>query len=341
MTRFTPRRALALTVVATACLAATPVSAAEVVPSKLHDKAVTKVKADGHAAKMSLGATGSANSSSNVVGAAEGTSVQIGVLLQGSSVMTSGQHEVQTEGKVQHTQTRTPVMDSFVKSTDVVELQSTWTYRMGDAIKIGPFARLKLGTQLLGSVDLRPNSVTVKKTLLDGTVQTKQVAAEVATSTTGSFEPLLLTETAGLFVDPLDSKPLTLKLKLGAGGQEIIARNGFALTGYDAETETVSLKQLDTSTQVGGEFEVQATGVISDNTSWTAKANFFAPVYSTSAQNLKGMDALQTDIAAALSIKLSTWAKLDYVFNVKRVPLIVQDWQVQHGLMLTTGFNLL
>jgi len=194
---------------------------------------------------------------------------------------------------------------------------------------------------MIGSVDIRPTAVTVEKTMLDGTVQTKQSDPEVATTTTGAFEPLILTETFGVFIDPLAEKALTLKLKAGAGAQQIIARNGFALTKYDKDKALVQLKQLDTSIQAGGEFELQANGELTKTVAWKAKANFFQPLYSTSEQKLEGLDALQTDFAAALSVKLAKWAKLDYVFNVKRQPLVLERWQVQHGLLLTTGFNLL
>jgi len=332
---------IALCCLSSLTLSAGVSAAAEVVPEKLRGKTLALKKQDTHVSKLTLGATGSANSAANVVGAQDGSTIQVGVLLQGDSKLTRGQHVIETTGKIQHAQTRTPVMDSFIKSADVVELQSTWMYHFGNKAKVGPFARLKGATQMIGSVDIRPTAVTVEKTMLDGTVQTKQSDPEVATTTTGAFEPLILTETFGVFIDPLAEKALTLKLKAGAGAQQIIARNGFALTKYDKDKALVQLKQLDTSIQAGGEFELQANGELTKTVAWKAKANFFQPLYSTSEQKLEGLDALQTDFAAALSVKLAKWAKLDYVFNVKRQPLVLERWQVQHGLLLTTGFNLL
>ena len=332
------RAALVAALVAT--LLAPSVMADEVVPEALRAAALKKRK-DGHKGKLTVGATGSANSSSNVVGAADGTSVQIGILVQGSSKLTSGQHTIETEGRLQHAQTRTPVLPVFVKSTDVLEGQSTWMYSLASIPWIGPFARLKLSTQAFSSEDVRPGDVTVEREAVDGTKTTEQVTAETPTPTTSFFEPLILNQTAGMFANPISRKKLTLKAKLGAGAQQIIARDGYAVASFDDKTKTVKLRQLETSLQAGGEFELQAEGAISDNTSWTAKANFFQPLYSNATRKLSGLDALQTDVSAALSVKLSSWAKLDYVLNVRRIPLVLEEWQVQHGLMLTTGFNLL
>jgi len=314
---------------------------AKVVDEKMRSKVLAKKGKPSHSKKLTLGATGSANSSDNVVGAANGTTMQIGILLAGEHKYVDGKHAVETAGKIQHARTRTPLLDAFVKSADVFELQSTWMYAMNDSPPFGPFARVKAASQVFNSVDVRATKVTVKKTAVDGTVSSEDVGAEIATPTTNAFEPLILTETAGLFANPISVKVFTLKAKLGAGAQQIIARDGYTVTGYDKDSKTVSLKQIETSGQAGGEFELDAAGQLSQTVAWAARAAWFMPLYSSAIQQLEGMDALQTDIAASISIKLSDWAKLDYVANIKRIPLVVEGWQVQHGLMLTAGFNLL
>ena len=315
-------------------------AAAKVVDDALAKKTLKDQK-DGSSKKLTLGFTGSANSSSNVVGAIDGTTMQIGLLLQGEVKRYWGKHGWETEAKLQHAQTRTPVLDAFVKSADVLEVVSTWMYNVSEKPAAGPFARFKLATQLLGSVDIRPTKVTVKKTAIDGTVKTDIADPEIATPTTNAFEPLVMTQTAGLFANPITEKALTLKTKLGAGAQEIVTSGGYSVTGYDKDTATVSLKELETSVQMGAEFELNANGAMSETVGWTAKANFFMPVYSSATARFSGMDALQTDIGATISVKLSSWAKLDYALNIKRLPLVIDEWQIQHGLMLTTGFNLL
>ena len=51
------------------------------------------------------------------------------------------------------------------------------------------------------------------------------------------------------------------------------------------------------------------------------------------------VSALAVSMPAA--VKLVKWACLDYVVNVKRLPMILDQWQVQHSVLLTAGFDLL
>ncbi|MCO4760959.1 MAG: hypothetical protein KC502_05605 [Myxococcales bacterium] len=316
-----------------------------VAPEKLRAVALAKAAtptASKWSTKLTLGGTGSANSSSHVVGAVDGTTMQLGLLLVGEANHVSGRNEWKNAMKLQHAQTRTPLMDAWVKSADNLEMQSTYLIRMKSIPWVGPFARAKLQTQVLGSYDIRPGESTIKYQDAAGKeTASETVAAETQTATTRAFEPLLINASAGFFANPIEKKKLAVKLKAGAGSQHIIARDGYAVTGYAKDTATVTLKQLETSTQAGAEFELEANGEVNSHVSWKAKSRFFYPLYSSSEQKFTGVDALNTDVTATLSVKLAKWASLDYVFTLKRIPLVVDQWQMQHGLLLTTGFNLL
>ena len=40
-------------------------------------------------------------------------------------------------------------------------------------------------------------------------------------------------------------------------------------------------------------------------------------------------------------MKLAKWASLDYLLSAKRIPLILDKWQVQNNLLFTTGFDII
>jgi hypothetical protein len=40
-------------------------------------------------------------------------------------------------------------------------------------------------------------------------------------------------------------------------------------------------------------------------------------------------------------VRLTKWASLDYVVSAKKIPLVLDAWQVQNGLLLTVGFDLI
>lgn len=320
-----------------------------VVEEDLEKKAMEKTKdgekkekrKDGWAKKLSLGANGSATSSSNVVGTIDGTTYQIGVLLDGEFNMAKGQHDWNNSLKIQHAQTRTPAVDAWLKSADNFELQSTWLYRLAAIDWVGPFARARLQTQLWRGETLRASEVNVERTPVGGTATTEKFAGEEPVALTGAFEPVLINETVGVFANPFEGKALTVHAKLGAGGQHVFSRGGYALTAYDEASNTLKLAEIETTHQAGGEFEVEAKGELNANVKWTARTRLFFPFVTKSEQTLSGVDAMTTEAQAGLSVKLAKWASLDYVLNVRRIPLVLDAWQVQHGLLLTTGFNLL
>jgi hypothetical protein len=54
-----------------------------------------------------------------------------------------------------------------------------------------------------------------------------------------------------------------------------------------------------------------------------------------------GFARMTTQLAATLKVKLASWASLDDTFSARRVPLVVDKWQIQNGLLLTTSFTVL
>lgn len=327
-----------------------PVWAQEVIaPEELRDEVLAaddEERKDGWSYGASVGITGSFTHSSNVVGAVDGITVQLGAVLNGALLFVQGQHEWESTLDVKHTQSLTPQLDSFVKSADELVFQSTYSYRFEAVDWLGLFARFRLETQLFPGYDVRPDAVRVIRTLStddsDGNPEqiVEDIPAQEQIPLTGAFEPLILKESFGVFANPIEKKTLTIKTKLGLGAQHIIVQDGFALKDND-DTPELELIQLENSTQFGGEIELNFNGLINEGVTWKARAYFFYPFVTLADTEIEGIDLLTSDLSAALSVKLGKWASLDYVFSAKRIPLVLDAWQVQNGLMLTAGFNLL
>ena len=43
---------------------------------------------------------------------------------------------------------------------------------------------------------------------------------------------------------------------------------------------------------------------------------------------------------AKLSVRLSNYFSLDYILSLKRIPIIVDEWQVQNGLLVSCNYTL-
>jgi hypothetical protein len=309
-------------------------------PKDIAEKAQKKPEEkppEGWSRKLSLGGTFSFSHSSNVVGSVDGTNLQIGLVLDGSAILRHDQLTWENLLKVQLTQSRTPVIDDFVKSADNFELQSTLLYRLRQPDWMGPYGRVRLVTSLFKGYEVRAEDTIVRFLFLDGTQEDQAFPAKTRIDLTGSLEPLVLSENAGFFANPVERDDLYFKTKLGFGFQHVIVGQGFAIKD-DKATAELELKQLEDATQGGVVLELNVGGKLAENVTWKVDANFFGELFSSSDTDV---GKLNTDVAASLSVKLAKWASLDYVLNLKRIPILLDEWQVQSGLVLTAGFDLL
>jgi len=313
----------------------------DIAPEDVRAKALAEPgEKEGFEGSLKLGATASLQHSDSVVGQVDGVTFQFGLVLDGAANLYAKQHAWENTLKIQHTQTKTPQIERFVMTLDNLEIMSLYTYRLSNPKWLGPYARLRFQTAIFEGFDVKADDTTVVRTPVEGTATTETVPAQDVISLTGYFEPIRLIESVGLFANPVEKPEITVKSKLGVGAEHIIVGTGYTIAD-DADTPELELKQLDDSTQIGGELEVEANGKVKDKLlSWNAKVRLFYPFYSSS-DEYSGVDAMTTEFEAGFSLRLAEWASLDYVLSVKRIPLILDEWQIQNGLLFTAGFTLI
>lgn len=340
----TPGRALPWALVALLSPAPSLAQPVEIAPEDVRAQAlgeVEEVRQQGWTPRLTVGSTAAYGHSSQVVGSPDGSTVQIGVLVDGGATLARGQHEWDNGLLVKHTQTRTPLMDRFIKSSDSLDLVSTYLYHLEAIDWLGPYARFKLSTQIFAGYEVRTDDVVVRRVPLDGVAPPPEtIKAEQDIPLTDPFEPMILRESAGAFANPVETKRITVKGKLGAGVQQILAQGGYKLADDDATPE-LELLELEGSQQAGAEAEVDLSGQVSEGVSWKAKANLFMPFVTSLDDGQTGLDGLNTDLSAGVSVKLAKWASLDYTLSAKKIPALVDEWQVLHGVSLSAGFDLL
>ena len=295
---------------------------------------------DGWTHKLSLGTNFSFGHSSNVVGSPDGGTFQVGLLLDGAASLRHGQHVWQNALSVTHTQTKTPAIDPFVKTVDDFNLRSTYLYELAKVRWLGPFARVRFQTSLLPGYLVVAEPRRLRITDTDGDVTTRGLPAQENFELTSAFEPFLMRQSTGVFARPYDKKEIQLLTTLGLGAQEVFTQAGLAVTDDDTTTP-LELTKLADSVQVGAEVEVVASGEWQQDLTWGASANVLWPFVVDADTDLEGADLVNVEFGLKLGYKLSKWASLDYVLSAKKVPLIVDAWQVQNNLLLTAAFNLL
>lgn len=310
---------------------------------------------DGWKYDLNLGFNGGFTQNSSVVGQADGSTWQIGGVLNGGAELYAGNHEWHNNLVVAHQQTETPAIDGFIKTADNFELTSMWLYKLESMPWLGPFARARMQTQLFSgalvfgedtNVQFRDPKGAPIDTLnpnqtADG-LQVRTLAGQERLTITQAFEPLTLRQSLGAFARAVEEKTVKVTFTVGLGAQEVFVRGdgGFAVTDDDA-TGQIELTRLQDSVQVGVEVGMEASGTAGEQVTWALLVNTMQPFYNNAETNLEGFDLLNVETIGKVGVKLAKWVSLDYVLTARKIPLIVDDWQIQNSVLLSTAFNLL
>ena len=285
-----------------------------------------------------LSGTFSFTQSDNVVGAQDGSYFQGGVVLDGAWNHYGDRTTWENLMKAQLTQSRTPTLDAFIKSLDNFDFQTTYYYHLKQPSWIGPYARARLNTALFKGFLINSDDEIIRQVYLDGTQNDFLLPATDKFQLTTSFEPLLLSQNVGFFATPPGSPGFSVKSKLGFGLQEIVVGDS-AFAVQDVEgTPEVEVKQLEQALQGGAVLDVNVAGKPAPNVSWKVDTSIFLEAFTDSKIEA---NAFNMDLNGLFSVKLTKWASFDYVLLIKHVPRIVDRWQVQNGVVLTVGFDLM
>ncbi len=303
-----------------------------------------------------------------VVGQLDGTTINLGVKVDGHIDVIQNEHEWRNSVLINAGMTKTPAIPEFIKNTDLLQIESIYLYHVRPWI--GPFARARLDTSMFAGTDVRAAPTNYKITRADGTTTETcdpNSSAPCATSRlplSDGFQPLTLKESLGVFVQPYKSTPLTAELRLGAGAQEIFAEHQFAVTDQadtvdncpaagdptqKSAVQCLEVTELTNVFQAGIEANVEVWGAFYDNkVSYKVYGGILAPfahgALPKSYTDAGGKDDVgqltNIDLGANINVKIVEWASLGYELKAVRVPALLPDtFQVRNTVFLTVGFG--
>jgi len=150
------RKISVLLAVAFVALGAAEVLAqAEVIPDKVLEE-VHKI--EGWDFLLTPSASLALSDNRSVVGQAEGLTMTVGAKLASGVFFRKKAHEWRATLDVTELFSHTPSLEEFVKSTDIVKLESVYLFHL---LKwLGPFAKVNLDSTLLEGFDIRPERVS-------------------------------------------------------------------------------------------------------------------------------------------------------------------------------------
>jgi len=298
-----------------------------------------KKLADGWHHNLTLGATLAMGQSLNVPGIDDGISLTLGAVVIGSVLYKYKQHRWTSSLSLVHAWAKTPSVKPMVKSADELNIKTGYQYVFKKMESVSFVAGLQLVTSIAPGDLVLAADTGLLLNQVDGTQLSDTALRGQRYRLTDAFEPLIFKQLAGFNVRPYETLLATLDVRLSLAGWEVWA-SGYAVNN-DAGTDELDLKELQSFQQVGIQLEAIIAGNLSKRLSYAFALELMFPMYTSVETGLSGFDLLNTDLSFQVGLKMSKWASLSYVFSAKRIPVLVDQWQIVNNLVLSFTANIL
>lgn len=283
----------------------------------------------------SLAGTATLNlvSNSSVVGQVDGTSMLLGLGIAGAADYVHERSVFRSTLAITESVARTPVLDEFIKTNDVVQLEGIYNYFLTK--KVGLYGRLAATSSLFAATDVRAEPTTW---IVKGEVDPLKVGAQrLRLSDPG--KPLTLNESVGAFIDPKRSEKFSLSLRLGLGGRETIAKDVLVIDD-NKDTPEVELVRLSNVYQLGLEAFGGISGKLEEGKlTYRTGLSVLVPAVNNDADNRSAGDLTRIGLEGNVTVNVFEWMSLVYNLTVTRDPQLFAKGQeltqVQNNLLLT------
>ncbi len=295
-----------------------------------------------HTANFGIGL--SLGTSRDVVGQEDGATVTFSFDTSWRAELFRGQHVFRNTLTVNEAISRTPLIDRFAKTNDVLLNEAIWFYHLPNIDWFGPFARASLRTSILNGHDVQSNTVDYDRRRNNGNTRTLEDRERLLL--TRPFQPTTFKESVGVFVEPSRDPALRVDVRLGLGARQTFADGNFVVTdrvaadsreGGGFERDLIIVEELETFHQAGSELAFEAFGA-SEEGDVTYRLGFemMTPFYnSVSNSDLNAWEATNYEAGFDLGLAVREWASLSYAFNALKAPQLIDEWQVTNQLLLT------
>ena len=293
----------------------------------------TGLKKDGIKPFLGVTANGTMNNNSSVIGQTDGTTFIFGVSLNGSLDVLQGNNEIGLTLELNEQFSRTPIIDRFIKSGDLLKIDAGYLYHISKTW--GPFASALMKTAILDGYDERVTDVTYS---LDGRTEDGD-----RIKLTSSFAPMLFKETFGLFYKPIDSKMVSLETKVGFGAIEVMADGNYVLADDAATKDLIELKTLESYNQAGASLYLKAKGGIDlagQKLTYETYFDLLMP-FIYDAPGKSSMDLTNMEYSLTISTKLFALLGIKYQLKMVKQPQLLDKWQVQNNIFLDLSYILI
>lgn len=333
-------RRLALVGVTVLCSSSTAFAQAQIVPAN-GIKPAEQTDARGWSPFLGITSTLSLADNSSVIGQVDGFSTLFGLGLTGGADYAQDQHLLRTSLTINEGFARTPVIDEFVKTNDVVKLEGLYSYFVTK--DLGLYGRLGIATDVFSATDIRAVPTSWVETGPGG------MAIPLTTNgarqrLSGPFSPFTINEQVGGFAEPIREAWLNLSVRAGLGGRHTFA-DGVLVNSDDKATPQIELTELRDVHQLGFEVFGGGTGKLSDGkAAYKAGLSVLLPVVNNDADHRSAASLTRVGFESSLTFNVYSWMGLVYNLNITRDPQLFARGEdkvaIQNTLLLTFQLTL-
>lgn len=292
---------------------------------------------------LQISANANVVSNSNVVGQTDGTSLLLGIGVLGGADYLRGRHEWLNTFRLNEAWTRTPVLPEFVKSDDLLSIESLYHYFL--ISWAGLFAQAEASTALLRTWANTPEPVDYRITTRDGATELREDVQRLRLA--DPFQPLSLSESAGVFAEPVRTRPFNVSVRVGFGLRETFA-NGVLVVQDDETTpviEVVDLTNPDSSLTVfqgGLEGFLGLSGQVHDDRlSYDIGLSALLPFLNNDSEDRSAVELTRIGLVGGIAYGVFDWMSVNYKLRVLQDPQLLDEVQVQNNVLLTFNYTLI
>lgn len=283
---------------------------------------------------------GNLNESKDVVGKADGSSTTLGLRLDGDLDYRRNGNEWRNNLGLNTSYARTPILDEYVKSEDILKLTSIYLFHIPEVEWAGPFVRASADTAMFAGYDNQAEAQTYEIARQDGSIAQEDTDR---LKLTDSFRPLKLKQSFGAFVQPLSESWLAFEVRSGMGFRQLIADGQLVITD-DAATDVVEVNELGNYNKYGYEVGLELRGKTTNKlVSYQLSTDMLIPTYESdkaTGDDRSPFEKRVVDIDAKVSFHLVEWASIDYLLKSTRDPSISDKTQQSQTIMFSMNHTI-
>lgn len=274
------------------------------------------------------------NENSRVIGKNDGLTTTFGGMFLYEGGYRTPFHNWRYHLSIRQSATKTPEIPKLIKTEDQLLLSTEYLYSYITQPAFGPFLAASLELPLFASHDVNAEVTNYVVTYVDGS-QDSFSASEIRL--TDPFFPLTLRQSLGLYFFPLEHPEFHLELRSGIESRQIFLEDQLVINDNKDTENVVELRELENIYLAGWLNSARVYGQLHrDAIYYEIFGDVVVPlVINESRESNKSKWKLyHLNSGARLVSKLSSWLQLEYAFQLKREPLILDEFQMSHLIQL-------